>query len=682
MKILIILALFFSICPLLSNNKIQKPGQTTDYKISVPDVKIHTIKNGLKFNIIEKRDYPFVLINIYFRGGSSLDLNEPGLSELASDLLINSINASSLGNYLRDNNLILTRKVTPDYISIEFKFLKKHLKTLLPNIANQIQKPNISNDMFKAIAKNRSLIKHKLNEFDLANNLTRNVIFGLSHNYSFQNINSDNITFTSIKSYVEKFFTPDNSFITMQGDFKTKEIIKQLETSFGNWQQRPKTDIQIQDISPLPKGIHFVSISDKLDETYVCYAYHAPSKSEPEYELLKTVLEILTAEDRGLLSKQLRNSINSISEIRGYISNYLYSNYILLTIKCNKNDIERVVRTTKEILKSLSKKLPEIEILTSAQRYLSGEIILSFDKPSKFSELLYNANLLNTSIDYYKNLPLKLRTESAYSILRVYQKYFGSDIDWILVLGSNEIVEKLEKFSNVFYYDNKLNPITTYYAKYDKSSISPQTLITRYNNKIAKNLSDITTLEKSGQVTMHNPDKPESTGFISIKHKSPDKMYQNIEIGDMHQELWVNGTKSWIKFGPNIEEETDIINESSVLMSKLFPVANLLDLGYKCEVLGIQQNFIVMRATSPLGRTIYHYFDKENYLLTRTDALVDDNINSFVITTEFKIYSDFEGYLFPQKIIEKSPYFSMIYDLTYKINSEISDTTFLPYSTD
>lgn len=89
-----------------------------------------------------------------------------------------------------------------------------------------------------------------------------------------------------------------------------------------------------------------------------------------------------------------------------------------------------------------------------------------------------------------------------------------------------------------------------------------------------------------------------------------------------------------------------------------------------------------MRATSPLGRTIYHYFDKENYLLTRTDALVDDNINSFVITTEFKIYSDFEGYLFPQKIIEKSPYFSMIYDLTYKINSEISDTTFLPYSTD
>lgn len=681
--------IWFLILVILSFNTVlatetkEKPKPIEDYKISIPEIKSQTLKNGFKLNILERKEYPFILINLYIRGGNSSDINQSRIANISSQVYTTALQKSNkLGKFILNNSLTINAETTNDYIAIEFKFLKKNLKSFLPLIAESITKPEINNDLIKSIIAERKSQAENMDERTLVINLSNNIIFGFNHNYSFKPFDANIINLTDVKNYLDKYFVPNNSTIIIQGDFKTKDMIKQIENLFQNWKKSADININMEEQKALPKGIHFIQKPIKSDKTNLYFIFNAPAKTDFDYEILKITLNMLTAEPNGFLTKELRKSIKSFDWIDSYISDNLFNNLALIGIRCNNDDIEKTMQLVKENIKTISKKIPEIEDLTSSQKYLGGKITLSFDNPSTVSELIYSSNLINTSIDYYKQLPRKLRNESPISILKVIQKYLATDIHWNIVLGDAELANKLERYHNLFLYDNKLNPLNSMWGRFEKYSISTERLINRYKDKISKDLGKLIALEKHGIVKMYNYDSPSSEGIIKIRYQSPDKMYQKIEINGMEQELWVNGSKSWVNLGYSIEEETDKINESSILMSKIFPIASLIELGYKCDVLGVQGNNIVLKAQSPLGRILLYYFDKDTYLLTRTDTYVENNLNSFVITTEFSDYSDIQGFMFPNTVIEKSPYFTMRYEFNYIINPEFSETTFLPASSD
>ncbi len=681
--ILLLTFMLLNINLVLATENIEKPNPIEDYKISLSEIKTHTLKNGLKINLLERKDYPFIIIHFYIRGAQSKDINQIMLANIAPRVYTSAIiNSDKLNKFIKNHSLEINYNLTKDYFVLEFKFLKKNLKHYLPLIAEIIIKTEINKDLLQNVLSDRTQLLNSNDFKSLAINLAGNIIFGTNHNYSYKAFDSGNININSIKNYLEKYISPNNSTIIIQGDFKTKDMIKQIENLYHNWKKTTDIDIQIADQKTLPKGIHLIQLPAKSDNTHIYFIFNAPSKTDFDYEILKIILNMLTSSDNGFLTKELSRSIKSFKGIESYLSDNLFLNFALIGIECNKDESEKAIQLIKDNIKFISKKIPDIETLNATQQNLGGKITLSFDDPSIVSKLIYSSLLMNNSIDYYKQLPRKLRNESPISILKVFQKYIATEIHWNIVLGDNELGKILERNHNLFIYDENLNPLNSFYGKFEKYAMSPEKLINRYKEKISKDLTKLFTLEKNGIIKMYNYQNPATEGSIIIKYQVPDKMYQKIQINEISQELWVNGSKSWTNLGYSIEEETDLINESSVLMSKIFPITSLIELGYKCNVLGIQGNNIVLKAESPLSRKLYYYFDKDTYLLTKAETLVENNLNTFLITTEFINYDEFEGFLFPKSVIEKSPYFNIMYDFNYKINPEFNETTFLPESTD
>ena len=111
----------------------------------------------------------------------------------------------------------------------------------------------------------------------------------------------------------------------------------------------------------------------------------------------------------------------------------------------------------------------------------------------------------------------------------------------------------------------------------------------------------------------------------------------------------------------------------------MFKDAKLLELGYKCEVLGKQNGMIVMNVTNPkTDKSKKYYYDAKTYLLTKIEEMVDGPRGKMFVSTEYKDYQKVDGISVPMKILSTNPMYSLTSANTYKFNEEVDDSIFKP----
>ena len=105
--------------------------------------------------------------------------------------------------------------------------------------------------------------------------------------------------------------------------------------------------------------------------------------------------------------------------------------------------------------------------------------------------------------------------------------------------------------------------------------------------------------------------------------------------------------------------------------------AKLIENGYKCEVLGKQKGFIVLKATKNELSTVY-YFDENSYLLVKKESTDQMPEGVIPITDTYSNWKEFGGVKFPTTAQTDTPLYSIKYELDYKTNELIDDSAFAP----
>ena len=166
-------------------------------------------------------------------------------------------------------------------------------------------------------------------------------------------------------------------------------------------------------------------------------------------------------------------------------------------------------------------------------------------------------------------------------------------------------------------------------------------------------------------------------GSIVQSQKAPNMKYFVMEFDAFKQEVWVDGQNAWISL--NEIQKIDFPEaEKYIYDATLFKDAKILEMGYKCTVLGRQQGKILMKAMSPGGFESTYYFDEKTNLLDKIERIEQMPSGPIPITETIKTYIDINGIKLPGIIETVSPIYTFKVENRYTLNIEIDDTVFKP----
>jgi hypothetical protein len=304
---------------------------------------------------------------------------------------------------------------------------------------------------------------------------------------------------------------------------------------------------------------------------------------------------------------------------------------------------------------------------------------MSFENSDFVAGLIQNAAFYGININNLKSYPTRIMSIDQYAIKDVAEKYMNPKNSYIVVVGAPEIREKLEKFGKIFDYDMDLNPLTGDNAKMEKVSMDAEDLLEKFNKATGgeKAIKGVTSLIDTCKATITLSGKSYPGTIIQIQ-KAPNMKYNLMDFGFMKQESWVDGKEVWANYIGAPEKLKGEDADKYLFDATIMNNNRLLELGYKCTVLGKQGSEILMKAISPKGLEATYYFDAVSYLLTKIEKIEKTENNTMAVTELYKNYKNVNGLMLPGTIETTNPMFYLKVENSYTLNQVIDDSIFIP----
>jgi len=365
MKMFILIILIMTSLNMASQeiNPDIKPEPLADIQYPFPNYEVEKLKNGLKVFLIEDKEQPTIAFRILINGGSSLDGDKSGLSELTSGLLTKGtkkFGAEQIANKLDGVGASVYANSGADFITIYAQSLKKHQPLLLEVLTEVLLNPTFPNEEFEKLQKQMiaGIQYEKSNPSSLAQQLARVALYGKEHPYS--KVNSENsvnsITLEDVKNYFNTWFKVNNASIAVIGDFKKVDILKDLEIYFSKWEKAKIPEINIPNPKTMTRGVYFISRPGSVQSSVVVTTLTVPYLSR-EYEKLNLAANILGAFS-GRLFSTLREKHSLTYSPYGFQTRTKYSNRFAAGADVTGAKTDQSIQVILDALRKLNQKEP------------------------------------------------------------------------------------------------------------------------------------------------------------------------------------------------------------------------------------------------------------------------------------------------------------------------------------
>ncbi len=659
----------------------KKPEPLPETTFEFPKYTEAKLKNGLKIFIIEDHEQPTITMRLLVPGGNSVEGEKSGLADMVASLLTKGagkLSALEIAKKIDGVGASVSASARGDYITVSGSGLIKHLPVILEIFSDVVAKPTFPEDEFDKLVPQMiaSIQSQKSSPGTLASAMARKVVFGKDHPYA------ERATEASVKSmevedcanYYKTWFKPNKSTLAIIGDVNKNTIVSTLEKAFKSWKEGKTPDIKIPAPNPMPLGLYFIERPGSVQSS-VIYTTQTVPYADKEYNTLRTAASLIGGGFAGRLFKTLREKHSYTYSPFGYQSRMKYANSFVCGSDVRNNVTDSSIIVIEEQIKNLVDQPPSDEELYRVKKYLVGSYQMSFEKSNFIASLIQNADFFGISMNKVKSFPKKIMKLSGYDIQNAAKQYMNPDKAFIVVVGSPEVKDKLDKFGKVYTYNLDLEP-----KKIEKISMTAEELIEAHTKAIGgkEAINSVNTITGTGKVVVSMQGKNMPAGTLIDIWKTPNKKYTSIDLGAMKQETWINGTKAWTSQNGIMNEITGKQLENQLNESVLFIETKLIDLGYKCEVLGKQNGLISMKATGKDKSSKTYYFDPVTFLITKVEEVKESPRGKVPITSTFEDYTKYADVMLPNTIKTTNPYYSMTSTLTYKINESVDESRFNP----
>ena len=263
------------------------------------------------------------------------------------------------------------------------------------------------------------------------------------------------------------------------------------------------------------------------------------------------------------------------------------------------------------------------------------------------------------------------------------QKYLHPDRAYLLVVGNKkEVAENLVSFDanqEIEYFDAFGNPKDVNGAMLPEE-VDANSVINTYFQSIG----GIEKLESVTSMTQVMMAKTQMGNLEISSQLKGEKFALFVKAGGntLQQQMYDGENGKQVAAGiaaPIPEDQLSKLKEEAVP----FPRLNYLKKDYQLNLEGLEtmgtKKVYVISVKSPFGSTKTEYYDQESGLLVK-EVQVQEGAGgqSLTITREFSDYQDFDGVLFPSKVIASGgmPFPLILEAKSIELNPEIDDSIF------
>ena len=651
--ILLITALIFSLGINAQLDRSVMPVGGPAPKIKLDKPKEFKLKNGIRVLVVENHKLPRINYSLRFNRNPIVEGDKAGVLSLLGSMLGNGTT-----NIPKDE---FNEEV--DYLgaSINIGFgsgfaftLTKNNERVLELFSDAIINPLLVEEEFeKEKEKLIEGLKSQKKDIDaISNRVAGALSYGKNHAYgefiTEQTIN--NIEFSDIIEYQQKYFTPNNVYIVTIGDVDYKNIKSLISDKFGEW-EKGKT---ITDPEPILTEnvslteIDFIDLPTATQSSIQITNNVDLKMTDEDYFAALMANDILGGGGAGYLFKNLR-------EDKGYT----YGAYS--SIGSNRYGVSKFRAGAKvrnmvtdsavsEIVKEISRiRLERVdsELLKNAKAKYVGSFIRNAESPSTIAGYALNIKLNNLPDDYYESYLENINAVTEADVKKVANKYFKIANSRIIVVGKgSDVVANLEEVGfPINYFDQYANSIAKpIFNKAIPDDLTALDVINKYIKAVGgrMNLESISTMVIKADVTIPGaPFVPTAT----IRQKFPNKYSQKIEANMQGQKITFSKTTFNGERGYNeIQGQRKEFDENQSAESKIVK-GIFKELYFKAEELELVSiNSINYEDAYKVKVTVnnkesYRYYSVESGLLLSTEDK-DDNNN--IITTNYGDYKDYE----------------------------------------
>ncbi|MDG1146692.1 MAG: insulinase family protein [Crocinitomicaceae bacterium] len=629
--------------------------------INIKDSEVFKLKNGLTVILSENHKLPKVTFNLAVGAKPRLEGNQSGLSELAGSLIMSGTLKKSKDELDREVDYIGAR-LSADNNSIYLSCLTKHIDKGLTLMSDILMSANFPQSEVDRIIKQHesSLLSLQSDADGMAKNSQAIANFP---GHPFGEIMTEstlaNINRESIVNYYKKTFVPEGAYLVIVGDITKEEARYNALKYFGSWSGSKATQADFAPIS-FANGnrVLFVKKPGAVQSVIKITYPMDISPNNEDYLKLKVLNGVLGGGAFGnRLMQNLREDKAYTYGCRSGVRVSEHGSWFVAGGNFRNEVTDSAIYEILSELKKITTELVTDEEINLTKSAMAGSFARSLEQPSTIASFALSIIKNDLPADYYKTYLQKLEAVSKEDLLEVAKKYFTAENCNIIVVGNQEIADKLLVFDN----DGKIEKLDAFGNEVKDilpADISKEELIAGYINAISmtsskkaldKKMKKVTSMQQDIELTMEQIPFPLKSTEIWV---SPNIQGKKMEgQGMIFQRSFFDGTAGYsVNMQTGKKEMTENEIKAKQLSYGLIPEINYATNGIKYELLGIEMkdghSVYVLKIEDGTSET-YDYFDKKTFY--KIGSLSITTVEDETQETQ-ETYSDYEendGFMFP-----------------------------------
>jgi len=411
--------------------------------------KKHVLENGLT---IIGEEIPYVKsisLGVWVNAGSRIENDEiSGVSHFIEHMLFKGTKnrtskqiASEIDNLGGQINAFTSKECTCYYV----KLLNSHIDIGIDVLSDMILNSRFNED---DLDKERSVIIEELKMYedspeDLAYDLlTENIYMNdplgmniIGTEASLKRLNRENLL-----DYFNKYYVPNNSVISISGNFNFDEIVNKIENKFKNWKKR---EVNI-DINKAEFKSCFLTRNKDTEQVNLAMSLEAvPLENDKEVYALAVINTVFGGSISSRLFQKIREEKGLVYSIYSSQSLYRKCGELGIFASMSNEHLKEVYDSIIEEIKYMKKYyLTDSEIKESKEQ-LKGSYILGLESTSSRMMSIGRALLLNNKVESTDDILESIENVDKETVKKVIDKIFNVDKLGVCIVGRDVEEQKL-----------------------------------------------------------------------------------------------------------------------------------------------------------------------------------------------------------------------------------------------
>lgn len=436
--------------PSIDRTKAPEAGPAKSVQLG--DYESFTLENGLKVFLVENHQLPKVSFQLTVDHPPFKEGKVAGAMNIMGDLL-------RMGTTTRNKQTI---DEAVDFVGASLGTgsngvyggcLTKHTETLLGLMSDVLLNPTFPEEELQKIKKQTlsSLAQAKEDPGTISSNVRRVLLYGKDHPYGELTTEEtiQAITKADCQAAYDTWFKPNISYLVIVGDIDKGQAKIMAERYFSDWKPGEVPEKELPAITfPEKTQVTFVEKAEAT-QSNITVAY--PIEMYPgrvENVKASVMNEILGGGNfNARLFQNLREdkayTYGAYSSLR---SNENVGRFTISTKVRNEVTDSALVQIMYEMNRMLEEQVSPDEVQL-VKNSLNGDFARSLERPQTIASFALNTARYGLAEDYYHTYLQRLEAVSVEDISGIAKQYIQPDKAHILIVGNQEVADKLARFS-------------------------------------------------------------------------------------------------------------------------------------------------------------------------------------------------------------------------------------------